>query len=341
VIERPGGVSAPYVAGDRAYGLGGRTVRLAGGVSSTLIATLSPAAVLDPTRRFLAYNSMRGQVPLLRLHDLKTSKDALLERGALSLAWRRDGALAYFKGLRAAVDLAARQRPRGHVVVRADRRSRPVRWTRRAGHYVVAAWAQTRLLAYRIGRGSRWPDLLALDGRGRIRVLGQRSALVAVSPDGRRAMVSLYGAEPPLVRLLDVGSGRELGRLRLDEGAARPAIRWVVEGGSWTDDLVVARSSPGVAVFRVQSGRISVDQVLEFDGARFPLGMFEPRAAANGRRILGWAQLEQAPRQPLPDTAVLACDREARRCEQGRSLSGGLGLRLVYDPSRPQGTGTP
>jgi hypothetical protein len=334
VVERSRDVGAAYVAGDRAYGLR-RTVRLAAGVDSTLIATLSPAAVVDPTRRFLAYNSMRGPVPLLRLHDLETGEDTVLERGAFSIAWRREGWIAYFKGRRAAVDLAARQRPHGHVVVRGGRRARAVRWTRRADQYVVAAWAQNRLLAYRIGRGRRWPDLLALDGPRRSRVLAERSGLVAVSPDGRQAMVSVYGAKPPLVRVLDIASGRESARLRLDEGAARAAVAWVTEAGSWSGDLVFAKASPGVVVFRVQQRRIAVEQLLAFDGARFPLGIFEPRAAAGGRRVLGWAQLEQAPGQAVPDTAVVACDRMTRRCEQGPVVSAGLGLRLIYNPSRP------
>jgi hypothetical protein len=204
VIERPGGVSAPYVAGDRAYGLGGRTVRLAGGVSSTLIATLSPAAVLDPTRRFLAYNCMRGQVPLLRLHDLKD------EQGRAPRAWRALPRMAPRRRARLLQGPARRRRPR--------RPPAPARPCRRPGRPRVAPGpldaAGGPVRGGRMGADpaaclphrtrepvAGWPDLLALDGPGRIRVLGQRSALVAVSPDGRRAMVSLYGAEPPLVRL--------------------------------------------------------------------------------------------------------------------------------------------
>jgi hypothetical protein len=336
VVERPEGIAVAYVAGDRAYGLRRRELRLGAPVNSTLTATLSPGAVVDPTGRFLAYTATGGKVPVLRLHDLRTGDDEALDRGSLSAAWRSDGALAYFKGLPGGVELAVRERPRGHVVVRDDPRSRPVRWTRGSGQYVLAAWGGSRLIAYRIGRGTQPPDLLALDRPRRVRVLAKRSVLVALSPDGERAVVSAYGAKPPLIRLLEVATGRELARLRVEGRGAWPTIDWITEGGSWTRDLVVAKASPGVAVFRVTSETIELEQVVLFERARFPLGVFEPQAQSDGRHIVAWAQLEPAPRQPVPDTAVLRCDRQTRRCEQGPRISAGLGLRLIYDPSRPQ-----
>jgi hypothetical protein len=341
VVERSEPLGAAYVAGDRAHGLGRGGVRLAAPVNSTWIATLSPVAVVDPTGRFMAYTSSRGQLPVFRLHDLGTGEEEILARGGLSAAWRSDGALAYFKGVGGSVDLGARERPRGHVMVRADPAAAPVRWTRVSGQYVVAAWARGRLIAYRIGRREQPPDLLAIERPGRVRVLAKSSALVALSPDGARAAVSTYGAKPPVVRVLELRTGRELARLRLDRRRAQATIEWLAESGSWTGDLLMAKASPGVAVFRVASGGIELEQVLEFDRARFPLGVFEPQAQPGGRRVVGWAQLEPAPRQPLPDTAVVSCDRETGKCEQGPPISAGLGLRLVYDPSRPRASAGP
>jgi hypothetical protein len=328
VVERPRAFGAAYAVGDRVYGLRPtREVKLGASINTTLIATLSPAAVPSPDGRLLAYNAWRGRRPLVRVHELASRKDDVLDEGAMSLAWRADGALAYFKAL--APDVRDPKRYRGHVVVRAGARrdAPPVRWTRTPGRYLVAAWAGRRLLAYRIG--SSWPDLLVADAPGRIRVLAKAGALVAVSPDGGSVFVSTYGASPPVVRVLDVATGRELARRVVTP------LRWVTESGSWAGNLVVAPANAGVAVFRVGARSIALEQALRFDAAGFTVGPFEPRVDSLGRRIVGWAELASRPRQAVPQAAVLDCDRAERRCAQTAPISSAIGVRLVYDPSRP------
>jgi hypothetical protein len=259
------------------------------------------------------------------VHDIETGRDTVLDEGAMSVAWRADGTLAYFKAL--APDVRTPKRYLGHVVVRARPAGRPRRWTPQAGRYVAAAWAGERLLAYRVG--SSWPDLLVVDRPGRARVLAKSGALVAVSPDGRRAFVSTYGASPPVVRVLDVASGREVAR------RAVTALGWVTESGSWAGELVAATASSGVAVFRVGRRSIALEQVLRFGSAGFTVGPLEPRVEDGGRRIVGWGELVSRPRQAFPQAALVDCDRSERRCTQAPPVSTAVGLRLVYDPSRP------
>jgi hypothetical protein len=333
-VSREGSIAVPYVTGNRAYGVRkGRSgaVRLAGGIVSTFVATLTPAAVPDPAGNRLAYNSWRGDGPAIRLHDLSTGDDEILDIGAYSIAWRSDGALASFKSRDAEIDLA-RERPVGHVVVRRAATARPVRWTARPGRYVVAAWAGDRLLVYRVeaGKGGR-PDLLVFDRPRRNRVLARNSGLVSLSPDGRRAFVTAYGSAPPLVRILDVARGHEEARRTL----ARDEAKWVMEAGSWEGDIVTAKASPGIVVFGVGGAGSELDQVLRFDGSEYPLGVFEPRSNPSGRQLALWAQRAQEPRQPLPQAAVLTCDRLTRRCVEGPPVSTGREPRLVYNPSRP------
>jgi hypothetical protein len=327
VIERKAAVDAVWIAGNRVYGLPGRRHTLAAPVSTTLIGTLAPAALTDPARRILAYNSWRGRAPMIRLRDLATRKESLLDDGALSLAWRQDGALGYFKGLQP--DVREVRRYVGHVVVRPSPGQPSVRWTSEAGRYVVAAWAGQRLLAYRLRAG--WPDLVVLDAPGRVRVLARAGALVAVSPDGRRAFVATYGSSPPVVRVLDVAGGRTVASSTLGGGG----IRWLTEAGSWSGEHVVATASAGLAVFRVHPGGITLAQVLRFPRGAFPTGVLEPRLGADGERVVARGELESSPRQALPRAVVLNCDRLRLRCVQGPPVSSALGPHLVYNPSRP------
>jgi hypothetical protein len=323
-----GSVDAPYVAGDRLYGFSARPRQLGGAIATTLTANLAPAAVPDAAGRRIAYNSWRGRRPVIRLHELGTREDVVLAEGAYSPALRADGALAYFAALRPELPrLQAIRRYVGHVVVRTSLHSEARRWTSAQGRYVVAAWAGRRLLAYRITR--RWPDLLVLDGPARVRVLAGGSALVAVSPDGRRAFVTTYGASPPVVRVLDVATGEELASLVVRR------LEWLTESGSWEGDIVVATGSAGVAVFRVGDAAVTLEQILRTERGVFPAALFEPRLADRGRRIVAWGELSQQPRQTFAGVAVVECDRVELRCIRSRPLAGGVGVRLVYDPSRP------
>jgi hypothetical protein len=315
-----GAVSARYVAGDR---LG--STRLAAPVVTSLIANLAPAAVPDATGERVAYNSWRGDRPVVRVRD---GSDVVLAEGAYSPAWRRDGAIAYFQALRQDLpSLAEIRRYRGHIVVRGEVEEKPARWTRQPARYAVAAWAGDHLLAYRITSG--WPELLVLDGSGRQRLLARAAALVAISPDARNIFVSTYGASPPLVRVLDIGTGAERARLRV------PGVRWIVEAGSWRGGRVAASASSGIAVFGVTGAKITLQQLLRLDRKGFPTGVFEPQLDEAGGRVTAWGERESRPRQAFPGVAVVQCDLAERRCVRGRELSSAVGLRLVYDPSRP------
>jgi hypothetical protein len=147
--------------------------------------------------------------------------------------------------------------------------------------------------------------------------------------------VARYGVEPPVVAVLDVRSGEETARLRFDDSALARDVRFVTETGSWVGDAVAAAVTGGVGVFRVRRDRIVLEQVVRFDPARFPLGVFEPQLTPSRRRFSAWTQRAQEPRQPVPQTIVLDCDRFTLRCRRSEPFSAAVGPRLVYNPSRP------
>jgi hypothetical protein len=320
----PGRVTTSWVTQNQLY-REGRAGRLAAVVSSTLIANLAPAAAPDRSGRLLAYSSWRGRGPVLRLRDLATGADRIVAAGAYSGVWRRDGALAYFQAAAPAVRRVRRYI--GHVVVRRRATSPAVRWTRSAARYVVAAWAGDRLLVYRIRPG--WPDLVVLNGPGRVRLLARATALVAVSPDGRHALLARYGASPPLLRVVSTAHGVERSRLRVRR------LRWILESGSWEGDRAVAATSGGLGLFRVTGRNLELEDVLPLDPKVVGTGVFEARFDPAREQIAAWIELVSAPRQTFPSAAVVECDLAERSCTSGPRVSSVPGVRLVYDPSRP------
>ncbi len=310
-----------FVPGERG------TRRLAHPVATGLVGTLSPAGVPLGSGAVL-YNSFLQESPALRVSH-GAARDTVFAREALSAAVRRDGAVAYFLGLKRFVEP---KRFLGHVVVRDG--DRIVRWSSHAGRYVVAAWAGRRLLGYRLREG--WPDLLVFDGPRRVRRLARAGALVALSPDGTRAVISTYGASPPRLRLMDLASGRPLDRLVLSEPVKGVSVDWVVESGWWEGDLVTAPASAGVLVLQVRGDALSPFQVLRFEASGFSSGVvWQPVFAGSDREIAVRLELESRPREAVPRAALVVCDRQTLRCVQGPTTGSPNGPWAVYNPSRP------
>lgn len=324
VAAEPGAISWPFAADGRVYRGADEGRPLAGPLSDALVGALTPLLVPNPGGDVLVYQSWSGRRPVLRVHDAESGRDALLVDGALSIAWR-EGRIAYVRALRP--DVSVPKRYVGHVVVRPGLTGREARWTPSPGRYVVAAWAGRRLLVYRLGES--WPDLLALARPGRVRLLARAGALVAVSPDGRRAFLARYGASPPTVRVVEVATGRELERLSL------PGMRWVTESGSWSAGRVTAATSEGVAVFDVRDGRLQLEQVLRFPPEEFQFAGLEPRLDASGGRVTAWASLAPRPREAVGAAVVVECDRFTLRCARSAPFPETPGPRVVYNPSRP------
>lgn len=319
---------------------------------------LSPVGVPSPDGRFVAYNSWTDYVaidpekswsqqgispgqpvgaPSIHLLDLTTGKDSILEDGAFSLAWRGDGAIAYFKGLNR--DYLVDQLYLGHVMVRSAVDAAPSAWTEEPGRYIVVAWAGTSLLAYRELEGEEL-DVLALDGPGKVRVLEPRARLVAVSPDGTQALVFPYSSTSPTAKLLDVASGREIAGLDLsrhsDPATGEPILN-LSYGGSWVGDRVAAGSGSTIAILQVAPSTISMVQVLSFPRSTFSMGVEEPQFTdPSGSRLVAWAPIP-GKGGDAPDRlyVYLDCDLTSLRCTQGPPR-GERAFYEVYNPSRPR-----
>jgi hypothetical protein len=268
-------------------------------------------------------------LPSLRRYDRARGADSLVEKGAFSAAWRRDGALAYLRGSqphygagrRYVGDVVVRERPTEHAVV----------WSNAPDRYVVSAWAGRTLIAYRMREGEQL-DLIAFDGARQQRVLAADSELVAVAPDGRSVFVNDGAAMPSTARVLDVATGHERSRFTLGEIAGVP-VPWVGYSGSWTDDMVVAGTDSGLVVFRVGPRSIRPLQVLQLDPQLFPHGAVEPVFVGGGGRFVARADV---PAGSGYRTVLLDCRLSTATCMRGDEAPEREWLRYVFNPSRPE-----
>lgn len=339
-----------YTVGRTLLGLHGqKTVTLAAAPVTPLAGWLTPVAVPTADGRFVLYNAWRelreddpalswqdqgispGEPlarPSIRIHDLESGNDRKYIDGGFSLALRGDGAVAYFKG--AERDYRAGVRYVGDVFVRDSVQGPSRRWTDETDRYVVAGWAGRTLLAYRVGPGESL-DVLAFDGPGKHRLLFSGAGLVAISPDGTRALVE-QGPEsgPPRVDLIAVGNGGRLASLDLT--TVDPSVGVVGYSGDWQGDLVAAASASGVALFRITGDGIELVRTL---GGAPGQGIAEPRFVG-ASRVTGWTSTASG-------GAFVDCDRISGRCARAVPMPAARGAgafptwrRPVYNPSRPQ-----
>ena len=336
-----------FVRGNAIYDGNGRRAELGAAVSGALMGPLSPVAVASNDGRLVAYNtwqelravdderSFSAQgiadgdalgTPSLRVHD-EAGRDFLLDRGAYSVAWRDDGAIAFVRG--SEDDFRAGRAYVGQVMVRRGLHGPATAWTSEPARYVVYAWAGPRLLFYRLGSGESL-QLLVGDGPGSIRPLTEGSA-IAISPDGSR--VAVLSPDGTNVRILGIADGSEHGWL--DVTTSSPALSWVGYSGAWIGDRIVAPASAGLAVLRASGNTLELEQVLSLDQAQFPAGVQEPRFADGaGNEIVATADVP--PKADAPAVSFfLRCDRITRSCEQGEPAPAHGWQRLVDNPSRP------
>ncbi len=356
LVEGPSEPPIPFVAGlklvDRQATRG-----LAAPSGAGLMGWMAPLAVPSPDGDLVAYNAWEMLVdfdpqtapssqgikvgdpiarPSIRLFDQSSDEDSLLEAGAFSLAWHPSGRMAYFKGSEEEVRL--NENYDGQIMVREDLSAPAVPWTLEAGKYIVVAWAQDSLIAYREGEGGQ-KDLLRLDGPGQVETLASGSEFIALSPDGSRMLVNfeLVGSAS-FARLIEVGTGQTLADLDLsqqtDPETGAP-FAYLGYSGSWSGDLVVVPSGPGLVVLDTSQDSLRLEGVLRF-GNTFPRGLIEPQfLGSSPERVIAASTLPpRASTSPGFTHVYIDCDLTDFRCVVGAPRQE-RDFHPVYNPSRP------
>jgi hypothetical protein len=347
--------AAPYVSGQTLYRAGKKPQRLAAPLNASLLGQDATLVVASPDRSHIAYHSWRDRVPLLFVHDTVAGTDRLLARGAQTVAWGRDGRIAYFKADHARYD-GRNGAYIGRVMVQ-TLHGTPVAWTRQSGGYLVLAWARDELLVavrscyFPNCSGDPEPGVYALSASGRLRPL-RLAALASLSPDGRYAF-GQYQRSPgqdspsPLVRLVDVATGRILATLDLTRGARAAGMHGQLPGAltsaSWRGDEIVATftgEDSRLVFFGVRGRQLRVQQFVRVPAATLPnlygVGFGVPMFTGKGtRRVVVLVRATTVGDREV--IAVLACDRRTLRCVRGQTLPDRKWFAVVSNPSRPSG----
>jgi hypothetical protein len=339
-----------FVAAGRVEGA--RNSTLAGKASSPLSGWIAPVAVPTADGGQLVYSTWRElrhddpklslskqginpgdalATPTLRVHDFGSGRDTVVDRDSFSAAVRSDGTIAYVRG----TDVyRAFTKYTDDIVVRSSLSARPVVWSREPAEYVVAAWAGSTLLAYRIDEGEKL-DVIAFDAPGRQRLLMPDANLVALSPDGTQAFLASEAGMPGSVSVVNVADGTIAATL--DLGSLNQGILWAAYGGSWSGDLVAAPTNAGIAVFEIAAGAISLVELLKNDPNTFPNGIIEPQFSGDTEHIIarGDAAPDGNTAADEDTTSALECDLKTATCLVWATAPGRAWLHPAYNPSRP------
>jgi len=270
--------------------------------------------------------------PSLRLLDLETGEDRLFEQGAHTIAWRRDGTIAYMKGDESFKRLNVPYT--GQVVVRSSLDAPAEVWTTEPGDYMVYGWAGETLLVYRLFGELQSADLLALDSAGKVRLLGQLGVMT-ISPDGERLLVA--GALENFVGPAELAIEYRIVRVAdwetesILDPTSVPELQGVSGSATWVGDLVAAAHAEGVALLRVDEAGISFDRLLKLDLKHYPYGAEGPLLSADGTQVV---TLATETRGNSPHRYVaLSCDLVKEKCK--RQAPAQQFLAPIYNPSRP------
>jgi hypothetical protein len=311
--------------------------------------------VRSPDRRSVAFTVLRPDrhaighhVFVLKVMDLGSGRTRRLAVGACSLAWSRFG-LAWVQGRTIHIKRSFTTSFRGRVMVLAPGASRPVAWAP-ARRWDNLIWAGPHLLVSHETNRSPNGELTLLDGPGHRRSVdgsarhgfSPSSAVVAVSPDGARAVLDTQGAPsagPARLTLLRVADDAVLSTARFAGGleAAAPDGDWLGSRIVATDGYLnggTTHPPPRLIVMHVRGNRLFVDREYAF--------------TERGYRILGQSMASTSAPQLLDASAhrvllsylpywgahvrVALCRRLVGRCSEAPFR----GQRL-RNPSRPSG----
>lgn len=272
--------------------------------------------------------------PMLRLVDLDAGTDVEYVAGAESVAWARDGRIAYLQGDPPEYVLGADFQ--GRVMVRPTLTAPAVPWVSEPARYTVLAWAQHRLLfSQRMTAESG--DLLVADGPEIVRRLATNASFLALSPDGSKVAIIEAAAEEPTIKIVDIATGvveASLGSSEVEAAIDGP-LQYLEGNGSWVEDRIALMTQDGAVVLRYAPRALTVETHVELPQPMRLWGPHEPRLTEDGSTLVAWAALPGTGGEAKGRLYMYAaCQVSTGRCRSG-PVSGEQTFYAVTNPSRP------
>ncbi len=308
--------AAPYVTGDRLYGLGASPATLARPIADERWGT----AALSPDGATLVYESATASGGTeLRRRDLASGSDTVLEPATFAPVWSTSGQLAY--GRTAAPAGGGAVYP-ARIEVRSSADAAPVVWSATPSAVRPVGWAGSSLLVEQVGDDAA-TTVWAYRGPGAARSLGS-GWVVAVDPAGTDALISdgqQDGPPSPTLRVVDVADGSTVATLDLRTIAGIGAWQQAAPNGTgaWTGATIVLPAASSLVTLQLAGHALGVSSVRRLRGAPELAGA-DYRAAAAGEAGATSAILLADVVPPgggalLP--AALACDLANGTCTVG------------------------
>jgi hypothetical protein len=242
----------------------------------------------DPERTF---------IPAIGLLDAEGGEDHPFAEPACGPAWSSDGRIAYVQPL-APETSAPWHYPVGRLEVRPSLAAGAEPWTEEPQAFGELVWAGEHLIAQRGRPHSDYPileDLVVFDAPNTMRTLAPGGRLVALSPDGTRALVTTPGDRSD-------GYRYEALIVQVEDGAVLASMvlpRWelanLATGGSWDGDRVLttvgrtadATSPPGptIVILDVGEDTLEIERVISLLGREIGgLGIYD---SIYGTQLIG------------------------------------------------------
>lgn len=206
--------------------------------------------------------------------------------------------------------------------------STPIRWTPSGELFTPVAWVGESLI-YAVPAGLGMPHLRIMTGPGRDRLLAERAALVAVSPDRERVLLSVAtgGGDQRTFEVHSTATGQRLAQFT-------SGLRWAGLG-SWSADgiVVVGAPQPGHLAALELDEQLRLRRTVAFPIAAELASPPSEVAVLPGLREFSVSTFVVGSRAPEVTWVILTCSLDSGHCSRQDLHHGVQNVGFIADLS--------
>lgn len=326
---------AGFTVEEGALSVGGRTVRLAhppmdalaGGLVPEVVPTFDGSAVY-----YTMWESWEGLdglepgeiggVPVIRRVEVATGADEVFRRGSYAAAVSVDGRVGYVEDLDGAYRYSVPNPTRVRVAL-PDGSADQVWSTGDDLRYVTVGWAGGALLAYQVLEGE-YPVTFAFYGPGESRLLSDGGVVVAISPDGSKALLVEPGAIADKTHFVVVDPTDGSVLASADFSTPLGPVQGTY-AGDWVGDRIVVGPGAGdgdrypyvfgFAILTYREGSLSLERFVTLDEVSGMVSLTSPRFTPEGNVWLQVTVVMTGSDSEVWNCWEAVCDPESGSCQ--------------------------